>query len=69
MVGYVPQRATNMEWNQHKRKRCVSDKKLNGVEDLKNILTSDIEIQCLEFAQLVLCLALVQYFLTMFLSL
>ena len=32
---------------------------------LKGVGTSDMEMQGLEFAQLVFCLALVQYFLTM----
>ena len=39
--------------------------KLKGVGDLKSTLTSDMEMQSLEFAQLVFGLALVQYFLTM----
>ena len=43
--------------------------KLKGVGDLKNVLTSDMEIQSLEFAQLVFILALVQYPLTMLPSL
>ena len=38
---------------------------MKGVGHLKSTLTSDIVIQSLEFAQLVFCLALVQYFLTM----
>ena len=37
---------------------------MKEVRDLKNALTSDMEMQSLEFAQLVFCLALVQYFLT-----
>ena len=43
--------------------------KLKGAGDLKTALTSDIEMQSLEFAQLVFGLALVQYFLTMLPSL
>ena len=39
--------------------------KLEGVEDLKSTLTSDMEMQNLEFALHVFCLAFVQYFLTM----
>ena len=39
--------------------------KLKGVGDLKSALTSDMEMQSLEFAQLGFGLALVQYFLTM----
>ena len=38
---------------------------MKGVGDLKSTLTSDMEMQSLEFAQLVFGLALVQYFLTM----
>ena len=38
--------------------------KLEGCGDLKSILTSDMEMQSLEFAQMVFSLALVQYFLT-----
>ena len=38
---------------------------MEGVADLKSALTSDMEVQSLEFAHLVSCLALVQYFLTM----
>ena len=37
---------------------------MKEVRDLKNALTSDMEVQSLEFAQLVFYLALVQYFLT-----
>ena len=40
--------------------------KLNRVGDLKSILISDMGMQSLEFALLILGLALVQYFLTMF---
>jgi hypothetical protein len=42
--------------------------KIKGVGDLKRALTSDTEIQSLDFAQLVFCLASVQYFLTMMFS-
>lgn len=38
--------------------------KLNGIGNQKSILISDMELQSLEFAQLVFVLALVQYFLT-----
>ena len=43
--------------------------KLKGVEDLKRLLTSVMEIQSLEFAQLVLGFALVQYFISVLPSL
>ncbi|KAL6044039.1 hypothetical protein STEG23_014727 [Scotinomys teguina] len=39
--------------------------KLKGFGDLKIVLTSDMEMQSLEFAQLVLSIGLVQDFLTM----
>lgn len=37
---------------------------MKGVGDLKITLISDMEIQSLEFSQLVFCLALIQYLLT-----
>ena len=43
--------------------------KLKRVEDLKSVLTSDLETQSLEFAQMVFGLPLVQYFLSMLPSL
>ena len=43
--------------------------KMKGVGDLKSTLTSDIELQSLELAQLVFGLALVQYFLAILPSL
>ena len=53
------------------RERSVlqSTKEVKGVGDLKSALTSDMEMQSLEFAQLVFGLALVQYFLSMLPSL
>ena len=42
---------------------------VEGVADLKSSVTSDMEVQCLEFAQLVFSLTLVQYFHTMLPSL
>ena len=51
------------------RERSVlQSTKLTGVGDLKSVLTSDTEMQGLEFAQMVFSLALVQYFLTMLTS-
>ena len=43
--------------------------KLKKVEDLKNILSSAIEMHSLVFSQLVFSLDFVQYFLTVLLSL
>jgi hypothetical protein len=37
--------------------------KLKGLGDMKSTLTSDMEMQSLEFAQMIVGLALVQYFL------
>ena len=49
------------------RENVLQSTKLKGVGDLKSTLTSDMEIRSLKFAKLVLCLGLVQYFLTMML--
>lgn len=52
------------------RERSVlQSTELKGVGDLKSVLTSDMEMQSLEFSQLGFGLALVQYFLTMLPSL
>ena len=52
-------KAANREWNQPRRKKFVTvNKDEKGVEDLKTALTSDMEMQSLEFAQLFSCLAL-----------
>jgi hypothetical protein len=40
--------------------------KLKGVGDLKHVLTSDLEMQSLEFNRLLFHLALLQHFLIMF---
>ncbi|EGW10137.1 hypothetical protein I79_024307 [Cricetulus griseus] len=40
--------------------------KLKGVGDLKSILTTDTEMQSLEFTQLIFGLSLIPYFLIMF---
>jgi hypothetical protein len=58
VVGYLPRKAANREWNQPKRKFV----KVNKAE---RSWTSDMEMQSLEFSPLVFCLALIQYFLTM----
>jgi hypothetical protein len=47
------------EWNQPKRKKFLTvNKDEKGVGDLKTALTSAIEMQSFEFAQLTSCLAL-----------
>jgi hypothetical protein len=45
--------------------KLLQPTKMKGVVNLKSALTSNMEMQCLEFAQLVSYLALVQYFLNM----
>jgi hypothetical protein len=55
-MGYLLQKAANREWNQPRSKKFVAVKKDEiGVEDLKTTLTLSMEIQSLEFAQLVSC--------------
>ena len=52
------------------RERSVlQSTKLKGVENVESILTSQMEMQSLEFAQLLFNLSLVQYFLNMLPSL
>ena len=58
-MEYLLRKATNREWNQPKSKTFVAvNKDQKGVGDLKITLTSDMEMQGLEFAHLVSCLAL-----------
>ena len=68
-VGYLLRKATHKEWNQPKRKKYVAVNKEENTGDLKNILTSDMQPQSLEFFQLVFSLVFVQRFLTMIPSL
>ena len=58
-VGYMLRRAANGDWDQTWRKSCVPvNKDERRVGDLKISLTLDMEMQSLEFVQLVSCLAL-----------
>jgi hypothetical protein len=58
-VGYLLRKAANREWNQPRGKKFVAvNKDEKGFGDLKTALTSAMERQSLEFAQLVSCLAL-----------
>jgi hypothetical protein len=51
--------AANREWNQPRRKEFVAVNKYEKkIRDLKTTLISAMEMQILEFAQLVSCLAL-----------
>jgi hypothetical protein len=58
-MGYLLRKAANREWNQPERRNCIAANKA------ERSWTSDMEMQSLEFAQLIFGLALVQYFLTM----
>jgi hypothetical protein len=58
-MGYLLKKAANGEWNQPRRNKFVAvNKDKKGVGDLKTALASDVEMQSLEFAQLVSCFAL-----------
>ena len=58
-MGYLLRKADKREWSQHKRKNFVAvNKEEKGVGDLKTPLTSDMEMQSLEFAMQVFCLDL-----------
>ena len=58
-MDYLLRKAANREWNQPRRKTFIAvNKDEKGVGDLKISLTSAMEMQSLEFAQLVSCLAL-----------
>jgi hypothetical protein len=46
----------------------LQSSEMKGFGDLRSVLTSDMEMQSLEFAQLVFSLAFIQYFLTVPLS-
>jgi hypothetical protein len=59
MSGYLLRKASNRDWNQPRRKKFVAvSKDENRVRDLKTALTSVMEMQSLEFAQLVSYLAM-----------
>ena len=49
-MGYLLKKAANREWNQPRRKKFVAvNKDEKEVGDLKITLTSDMEMQSLEF--------------------
>jgi hypothetical protein len=53
------EKAANREWNKPRNKKFVAvNNDENKAGDLKNSLKSDMEVQSLEFVQLVSCLAL-----------
>ena len=57
-IGYLLRKVANREWNQPRRKFVAVNKDEKRARDLKTALTSDLEMQSLEFAHLVSCLAL-----------
>ena len=58
-MRYLLQKAASTERNQPRRKKfVVVNKDEKGVGDLKTTLTSVREMQSVEFAQLLFCLAL-----------
>lgn len=58
-MGYMSRSPTNREWNQLKRERDGLQLNLKVVGNLKRALTSDVEVQNLEFALLGFGLSLV----------
>ena len=64
VTRYRPKRAANREWNQFKKEVCCSQQSLTELE-IWSVLTSDMEMQNLEFTLLVFSLVLVKYFLIM----
>ena len=47
-MGYLPRKAANREWNQHRRKNFLAvNKDGKEVGDLKTASTSDIEMKSL----------------------
>jgi hypothetical protein len=56
VMGYLPRIADNREWNQPRETSVLQSTNLKGLGDLKSALTSDTEMESLEFAQLVFIL-------------
>jgi hypothetical protein len=56
-IGYLPRKAADREWNQPRKRNLLQSTKMKKrVGNLKIALISDMEIQGLEFAQMVACL-------------
>ena len=68
-MGYLPRKVENRVELAQRKRHMLQSTELEGVGDLKNTLTLHMEMQSLEFCQLVLSLALVQDFFTMLTSL
>ena len=57
-MRYLLRNAADMEWKQPRKRSVAVNKDEKRIGDMKTALTSDVEMQSLEFAQLVSCLAL-----------
>ena len=58
-TGSLPRKTANRKWNQPRRKKFVAvNKDAKGFQDLMTALPSDMEIQSLEFTQMISYLAL-----------
>lgn len=66
-MGCLPRKAAKRE-KRHLRKKKFKSIQLKGAEGLNRALMSDMEIQILDFAQLVFGLALLHYILSMHFS-
>ena len=64
-VGYLLRKTANREWTSLRERSVLQSTKMKEVGDLKIILTLDMEMQSLVFAQLAFSPTLVQRFLTL----
>jgi hypothetical protein len=63
-LQYLLGKDPNKEWNQPKRKNLFQSTKMEDILDLMSALTSNKEVQSLEFAQLVSYHGFIKYFHT-----
>lgn len=63
-MGYLQEGTGNMVWNKPNREKTFTTNTGERGEDVKNSLTSDIDVRNLKFSVIVLVLSLIQYFLT-----
>ena len=66
-VGNLLRRAITGSGTSPRKRSVLQSTKLKGIGHLKSALTSHIRMQTLELSQLLFCLDLAQYFLTMLL--
>ena len=69
VMGHLPRKAAKRSGTSPRERSTVQSIKLKGAGHLERVLTSDMKIQCLEFAQLVFSLALVQHSISSLFSL